>query len=516
MSSVSGAGIVRHKASTRDTSTRRPGSTEAVPRDATTGGPDRTSLTSPGRSRSAAHLPPREQRTAEASAGRARSAAHIARDSATSPHEQRTAEASAERARSASHLARGSATSPHEQQTADASAGRARTTAHIRRETAAVRHDGRAFKAIGERAKSIAHTPRDSAVRNGETTSAPVRAVGESLPRLLRAAPPTPDASEPPPPKLLQRLRREIRLRHYSRRTEEAYTWWIRRYVQFNDYRHPEQLGVPAVRAFLTDLATTHNVSASTQNQARAAILFLYRDVLGSPLPFVEGVAPAKHSRRIPVVLSRAEVEQVVSRLQGVSRLICLLMYGGGLRLREAVTLRLKDVDLERAEITVRSGKGGKDRRTTLPRNLIPELQEQIARVRRQHASDLAKGGGCVELPTALGRKYPAAKRDIGWQWLFPATRTYFHRESGDHRRHHFHETAVQRAMRTAVLASGVTKRATCHTLRHSFATHLLEAGYDIRTIQELLGHKDVATTMIYTHVLNRGGKGVRSPADRL
>jgi integron integrase len=363
----------------------------------------------------------------------------------------------------------------------------------------------------------ITREPRD-AVATGSHAGA--RRVAESAPRLLRADPatPLPGGSDPDErkPKLLERLRREIRLRHYSRRTEDAYTWWIRRFVQFNDYRHPEQLGVPAVRAFLSDLATNHGVSASTQNQARAAILFLYRDVLGSPLPFVEGIAPAKTSRRIPVVLTRDEVERVLGRLQGMPRLICLLMYGGGLRLREAVTLRLKDLDLERAEITVRSGKGGKDRRTTLPRNLIPELHTHLARVRKKHESDLAKGAGCVELPSALERKYPNAKRDVAWQWVFPATRTYLHRASGDQRRHHFHETAVQRAMRNAVVAAGITKRATCHTLRHSFATHLLEAGYDIRTIQELLGHRDVATTMIYTHVLNRGGLAVRSPLDML
>jgi integron integrase len=307
-----------------------------------------------------------------------------------------------------------------------------------------------------------------------------------------------------------------MRLRHYSPRTEQAYGWWIRRYVQFNGYRHPDQLGVPAVRAFLSDLADKHHVSASTQNQARAALLFLYRHILGSPLPFLEGVAPAKTQRRIPVVLSRNEVELVLSRLTGTPRLVALLMYGGGLRLREAMTLRVKDVDFERAELTIRSGKGGKDRRTTLPRSVVADLRRHLTRVRQQHEDDLADAAGYVALPTALGRKYPKAARDFIWQWVFPATRRYVDPTTGEQRRHHFHETAVQRAMRTAVLSAGVNKRASCHTLRHSFATHLLDAGYDIRTIQELLGHKDVATTMIYTHVLNRGGLAVRSPLDTL
>ena len=352
--------------------------------------------------------------------------------------------------------------------------------------------------------------PRDTSVRSGTR-------VRELAPRLLRAHPATPALpSADKDPKLLDRLRSEMRLRHYSPRTEQAYSWWIRRFVQFNGYRHPDQLGVPAVRAFLSDLADQHHVSASTQNQARAALLFLYRHILGAPLPFLEGVAPAKTQRRIPVVLSRNEVELVLSHLQGIPRLIALLMYGGGLRLREAMTLRVKDIDFERSEITIRSGKGGKDRRTTLPRSLIADLERHLARVRQQHDGDLAAGAGFVAMPNALARKYPSLTKDFSWQWVFPATRRYVDRTTGEQRRHHFHETAVQRAMRTAVLSAGVNKRASCHTLRHSFATHLLEAGYDIRTIQELLGHKDVATTMIYTHVLNRGGLAVRSPLDTL
>jgi integron integrase len=317
-------------------------------------------------------------------------------------------------------------------------------------------------------------------------------------------------------PKLLARLRNEMRLRHYSRRTERVYSWWVKRYVRFNEFRHPGALGVPAVRAFLSSLATTHGVSASTQNQARAALLFLYRDVIGAPLPFLDGITPAKTSRRVPVVLTRSEVEAVLGHLTGAPRLVGLLMYGGGLRLLEALTLRVKDLDFDRREITIRGGKGGKDRRTPLPHAAIDELRRHLRAVRRQFEADVAEGAGSVALPGALARKYPSAPREWGWQWVFPATRRYADRQTGEERRHHFHETAVQRAMRTAVLRAGIAKRATCHTLRHSFATHLLESGYDIRTIQELLGHKDVATTMIYTHVLNRGGRGVESPLDSL
>lgn len=334
----------------------------------------------------------------------------------------------------------------------------------------------------------------------------------ESLPPLTVPAPQPARAEREP--RLLERLRTEMRLRHYSRRTERVYSWWIKRYVRFNQYRHPRTLGVPAVRAFLSSLATDGAVSASTQNQARAALLFLYRDVLGTPLPFLDGITPAKTPRRVPVVLTRAEVQAVIAQLSGVPRLVGLLMYGGGLRLIEALTLRVKDLDFERMEITVRGGKGGKDRRTTLPKSLADDLSAHLRAVRHQHRKDLTQGAGSVVLPDALARKYPTAPRDWSWQWVFPATRRYKDRTSGEERRHHFHPTAVQRAMRTAVLRAGVTKRASCHTLRHSFATHLLEAGYDIRTIQELLGHRDVSTTMIYTHVLNRGGLAVRSPLD--
>jgi integron integrase len=317
-------------------------------------------------------------------------------------------------------------------------------------------------------------------------------------------------------PKLLKMLRSEIRLRHYSPRTEKAYTAWVRRFVRFNDNVHPERLGAPAVRAFLSDLATRGRVSASTQNQARAALLFLYREVLRSPLPFLDLVTPAKTPRRIPVVLSRNEVELVLGRVQGVSQLVCLLLYGAGLRLLEALTLRVKDIDFENSEITVRGGKGAKDRRTPLPSSLVDDLRMQLASVRKLHAADLAEGAGSVALPGALGRKYPSAARELGWQWVFPATRRYRERATGVERRHHFHESAAQRAMRAAVLRAGVTKRAGCHTLRHSFATHLLNDGYDIRTIQELLGHKDLSSTMVYTHVVKRGGSGVRSPLDTL
>lgn len=317
-------------------------------------------------------------------------------------------------------------------------------------------------------------------------------------------------------PKLLEMLRREMRLRHYSRRTEKAYAGWVRRFVRFSGNVHPERLGAPAVRAFLSDLATRHLVSASTQNQARAALLFLYREVMHAPLPFVELVAPAKTPPRVPVVLSANKVELVLRGLQGTSRLVCLILYGAGLRLLEALALRVKDIDFENSEITVRSGKGARDRRTPLPSSLADELRMQIATVRKLHAADLAEGAGSVALPGALARKYPSAARELGWQWVFPATRRYRNRATGVERRHHFHESAVQRAMRASVLRSGVTKRASYHTLRHSFATHLLADGYDIRTIQELLGHRDLSTTMVYTHAEKRGGLGVRSPLDTL
>lgn len=315
-------------------------------------------------------------------------------------------------------------------------------------------------------------------------------------------------------PRLLDRVREAIRARHYSPRTEKTYVFWIRRYVLFHRKRHPSEMGENEVREFLSALATRDKVGASTQNQALSAILFLYRHVLRQEIGWVEGVIRAKRPLRIPVVLTRGEVRAVLAELRGVPWIMASLLYGSGLRLLECARSRVKDVDLSRCEITVRDGKGQKDRITLLPRSVRGPLEAHLKRVRRQHQDDLAQGRGSVELPTALERKYPRAPWEWPWQWVFPASRPYRDGETGRLRRHHLHESVLQRAVREAVLRAGIPKRATCHTLRHSFATHLLEDGYDIRTIQELLGHSDVSTTMVYTHVLNRGGRGVRSPLD--
>jgi integron integrase len=331
----------------------------------------------------------------------------------------------------------------------------------------------------------------------------------------------------PKPRKLLAQLRAALRVRHYSPRTEEAYVAWTRRFVLFHDRQHPATLGLAAVRTFLTDLAVTRRVSASTQSQALAALLFLYREVLGTPLPGVldgdgGGVVRAKRPRRLPTVLTRAEVRAVLEALAAGApgtapyALVARLLYGAGLRLLEALRLRVKDVELERRELLVRGGKGGKDRVTLLPASAVAPLRAQLAAARVVHGRDLTEGGGRVALPGALARKLPGAGRSWGWQWVFPATSRYRDPATGEPRRHHLHETAVQRAVRDAARRADLTKRVTCHTFRHSFATHLLAAGYDIRTVQELLGHKDVRTTMIYTHVLNRDGRGVVSPADLL
>jgi integron integrase len=307
-----------------------------------------------------------------------------------------------------------------------------------------------------------------------------------------------------------------LRARHGSRRTEKAYVGWIRRYILFHGKRHPSDMGAAEVTQFLSALAVQRNVAASTQNQALSALLFLYREVLGQELPWLDEIVRAKQPARIPVVLSRGEVHAILGALDGPVRLLALLLYGSGLRLLEALRLRVKDVDFARNQITVRGGKGDRDRVTMLPAAVSIDLTKHLETVHEQHEADLRAGAGWVELPWALARKYPHAGREWGWQWVFPATRTYLHRETGQRRRHHLHESVLQRAVKAAVRSNGIAKRATCHTFRHSFATHLLEDGSDIRTVQELLGHRDVTTTMIYTHVLNRGPAGVRSPADRL
>ncbi len=317
-------------------------------------------------------------------------------------------------------------------------------------------------------------------------------------------------------PRLLDQVKGRMQARHLSPRTVQAYTAWIIRYIRYHGTRHPRELGESEVVAYLTHLASERRVSRSTQMQALSALMLLYRDVLEIPLPDLRRVLRSNSPRHLPAVLSREEVRAVLARLEGTTRLIALILYGAGLRLEECLTLRLKDLDIARREIRVRRGKGGKDRVTMLPEIARAGLESHLERVRALHARDLREGAGSVELPTALVRKAPGWAVDPAWQWVFPASRRYRDAESGVERRHHVHETVMQRAMQQAVRSTGIAKRATCHTLRHSFATHLLEDGYDIRTLQELLGHTDVSTTMIYTHVLNRGGLGVRSPADRL
>jgi integron integrase len=336
---------------------------------------------------------------------------------------------------------------------------------------------------------------------------------GEIIP-IGRAAPASP-ATERRRPTLLEVVRARLRTERYSVRTERAYLGWIRRFVLFHRKRHPEQLGEPEVSAFLSHLATESRVSASTQNQALAALLFLYQKVLGRELEWLGAMVHAKRPAHLPVVLSREEARALLAHLEGPTRIVAGLLYGGGLRLLEALRLRVKDLDFDRREIVVRRGKGQKDRHTVLPNALVEPLRAQLATALRQHRDDLATGAGAVELPDSLSRKYPSAPREWAWQWVFPATRTYVDRETAEIRRHHLHETVIQREVRRAAAAARIAKPATPHTLRHSFATHLLDDGYDIRTIQELLGHKDVSTTMIYTHVLNRGAGGVRSPLDR-
>ncbi len=320
---------------------------------------------------------------------------------------------------------------------------------------------------------------------------------------------------EPAAPPLLERMRERIRRLGFARRTEDSYVAWVRRFILANGKRHPESLGAFEVEAFLTMLAARDKVAASTQNQALAAILFLYREVLQQKLAWMDNIQRAKRPQRIPTVMTRAEVTNVLDEMTGVTRLMAGLLYGSGLRLMECLRLRVKDVDFGRREIVVRDGKGGKDRRTILPSSLIDPIVAQLAEARRIHSHDLAAGFGAVWLPDALERKYASAAREWSWQYVFPASTRGADPRSGVIRRHHVDESVLQRAVKNAVRRAGIAKPATCHTLRHSFATHLLEAGHDIRTVQELLGHKDVATTQIYTHVLGRGAGGVLSPLDR-
>jgi len=319
---------------------------------------------------------------------------------------------------------------------------------------------------------------------------------------------------KPAPKRLLDRVHDAIRVKHYSIRTEEAYVNWIRRFIIFHDKRHPNQMGAAEIEAFLTHLAVKKNVAASTQNQALSALLFLYREVLHKDLDGPIDALRAKKPRRLPTVLTKDEARRVLEHLSSTHQLMAKLLYGSGLRLMECLRLRIKDLDFAQREIVVRDGKGEKDRVTMLPESLIALLQEHLRSVERLHEKDLAKGFGVVYLPYALERKYPNASREWIWQYVFPSRRLSVDPRSGVVRRHHLDESGLQKAVRAAARAAGMTKKASCHTFRHSFATHLLENHYDIRTVQELLGHKDVKTTMIYTHVLNRGGLAVRSPLD--
>jgi len=318
------------------------------------------------------------------------------------------------------------------------------------------------------------------------------------------------------PPRLLDQVRDAIRRRHYSYRTEQAYVHWVRRFIWFSGKRHPRGMGAEEVTAFLSHLASERDVAASTQNQALSALLFLYGQVLGVELPWMKGIVRAKRPLRVPVVLTRDEVRALLARLEGTKWLMAALLYGAGLRLRECLKLRVKDVDFGYRQITVRDGKGAKDRVTMLPAELAEPLRSHLARAKLLHERDLAEGYGEVELPAALERKYPNAVREWGWQYVLPSRKRSADPRSGAIRRHHIYDDVLPRAIGQAAREARIAKPVGSHTLRHSFATHLLEGGYDIRTVQELLGHKDVKTTMIYTHVLNRGGKGVRSPMDGL
>jgi integron integrase len=316
-------------------------------------------------------------------------------------------------------------------------------------------------------------------------------------------------------PKLLDQVRTVARVRHLSLRTEKAYAQWIKRFILFHKKRHPAEMAEQEIREFLANLAVELRVSASTQTVALSALLFLYRDVLKRDLPYISEIERAKPSRRLPVVFSRVEVQAVLARLAGTNHLIASLLYGAGLRLMEGIRLRVKDIDFSANQLTIREGKGANDRLTMLPQRIQPALQEQLLRARVLHQQDLKEGFGRVYLPFALERKYPNAAREWGWQYVFPALKCSRDPRTGIERRHHVAPENLQRAVKNAINLARINKNGSCHTFRHSFATHLLQDGYDIRTVQELLGHKDVRTTMIYTHVLNRGGRGVRSPLDQ-
>lgn len=324
-----------------------------------------------------------------------------------------------------------------------------------------------------------------------------------------------PKADSQESPKLLDRMRAEIRVRHYSIRTEESYVDWARRFILYHHKRHPQEMGAEEVRDFLSHLAIERNVSASTQGQAKSALLFLYREVLHIELPWLDEVVSAKQAKRLPVVLTPTEIRHLLGATSGTMGLVVSLLYGTGMRLLEGLRLRVKDVEFERREIIVREGKGNKDRVTVLPENLILPMKTHLEKVKALHQKDLDAGFGEVYLPDALAKKYPKAAKSWGWQYVFPSVVRSVDPRTGLERRHHLYEASVQRAVREAAKLAEIPKPVTPHVLRHSFATHLLQAGYDIRTVQELLGHKDVSTTMIYTHVLNKGGRGVVSPLDR-
>jgi len=317
-------------------------------------------------------------------------------------------------------------------------------------------------------------------------------------------------------PKLIDQVRSVIRVKHYSLRTEEAYWHWIKRFILFHKKRHPNEMGEPEVSAFLSHLAVEKKVAASTQNQALSALLFLYKEVLKAPLDWIEGIQRAKRPSRLPVVFTREEVQAILRNLEGTKHLMASLLYGAGLRITECLRLRVKDIDFGYSQIVVRDGKGGKDRVTVLPNSLKVALKKHLEKVKALHERDLLDGCGRTTLPFALDRKYPNAAREWGWQYVFPSAKRCWDAQSKREVRHHLAEEVLQKAVKSSVFRSGISKPGSCHTFRHSFASHLLESGYDIRTVQELLGHKDLNTTMIYTHVMNKGGRGVRSPVDEL